>query len=259
MFTNRLGKRLVLTAVAVLAPAAGAAPNVMTWNVAGAQRKAIVYAPSSAANAKTPVLFAFHGFGDTNENFQGVALEEAWPQAIVIYPQGLPVTRSGSSAPGWQTEKRAEGDRDLQFFDAALASLRVKYKVDDARVYATGFSNGAIFTYLLWAERPNVFAAFAAVAGRLGTSVLPAVPKPLLQVGGKNDGNIRFALQEQAMEAARRVDGVSKGEPCGRNCTLYPSANDTPVMTVIHQGGHEWPDGTSQQIAKFFQNHPSGR
>jgi polyhydroxybutyrate depolymerase len=238
---------------------AGASPNVMTWDVAGAQRTAIVYAPSSATKVKTPVVFAFHGFGDTNENFQGVGLVEAWPQAIIVYPQGLPVTRSGSTLPGWQTEKRGEGDRDLQFVDTALASLREKYKVDDARIYATGFSNGAVFTYLLWAERPNVFAAFAAVAGRLGTSVLPAVPKPLLQVGGKADGNIRFELQEQAMETARRVDGVSRGESCGPNCTLYPSANNTPVVTFIHQGGHEWPDGISQQIARFFQAHALGR
>jgi polyhydroxybutyrate depolymerase len=259
MLTTRLVIRLALAMAAVLAPAAGASPKVMTWSVAGAQRSAIVYAPSSAANAKAPVVFAFHGFGDTNENFQGVGLEEAWPQAIVVYPQGLVVTRGGSALPGWQTEKRGEEDRDLQFVDTALASLREKYKVDDARIYATGFSNGAIFTYLLWAERPNVFAAFAAVAGRLGNSVLPAVPKPFLQVGGKNDGNIPFALQQNAMETARRVDGVSKGEPCGRNCTLYPSANGTPVMTFIHEGGHEWPDGISQQIAKFFQSHPPGR
>jgi polyhydroxybutyrate depolymerase len=258
MFPTRLVTRLVLTMTAVLAPATGASPGVMTWNVAGAQRSAIVYAPSGAANTKTPLLFAFHGFGDTSENFQGVGLQETWPQAIVVYPQGLPVNRGGSALPGWQTEKHGDEDRDLQFVDIALASLRQKYKIDDARIYATGFSNGAVFTYLLWAARPNVFAAFAVVAGRLGNSVLPAVPKPFLQVGGRNDGNIRFALQEQAMDTARRVDGVSEGESCGRNCTLYSSANGTPVMTVIHDGGHEWPDGTSQQIAKFFQNHPPG-
>ncbi len=227
----------------------------MSWSVAGAQRTAIVHIPQNPANAKSPVIFAFHGFGDTNDNFSGVGLEEAWPQAIVVYPQGLPVKRAGSTLPGWQTEKGAEGDRDLLFVETALASLRAKYKVDDARVYATGFSNGAIFTYLLWAERPGVFAAFAAVAARLGTAVLPTVPKPFLQIGGKNDGNIRFALQEQAMETARRVDGVSKGETCGRNCTLYPSPTGTPVMTVIHEGGHEWPEGTSQRVVKFFRDH----
>jgi polyhydroxybutyrate depolymerase len=258
MLTTRLLIRLSLAMAAVLAPAAGASPQVMKWNVAGAQRSAIVYAPSSAVSAKTPLVFAFHGFGDTNDNFQGVELEKAWPQAIVVYPQGLTVTRRGAALPGWQTEKGDEKGRDLQFVDTALASLREKYKVDDARIYATGFSNGAIFTYLLWAERPNVFAALAAVAARLGDGVSPTVPKPFLEVAGKNDGNIAFALQEQAMETARRVDGVSKGESCGPTCTLYPSAKGTPVMTFVHDGGHEWPDGISQQIAKFFQNHPSG-
>ena len=244
--------------VAVAPAAAGASPRVMTWNVAGAQRSAIVFAPSGAAKAKTPLVIAFHGFGDTNENFKGVGLEIAWPQAIVVYPQGLPVTRGASAMPGWQTEARGDDDRDLQFVDTALASLREQYKVDDARIYATGFSNGATFTYLLWATRPNVFAAFAAVAGRLGSSVLPSVPKPFFQTAGRNDRNIRFELQEQAMETARRVDGVSESKSCGPNCKLYPSANGTPLMTVIHVGGHEWPDGTSQQIAKFFQNHPKG-
>ena len=214
--------QLALAMTAILAPAAGASPKVMTWNVAGAQRSAIVYAPASAANAKTPLVFAFHGFGDTNENFQGVGLEKAWPQAIVVYPQGLPVSRSGSALPGWQTEKGGEKDRDLQLVDTALASLREKYKVDDARIYATGFSNGAIFTYLLWAERPNVFAAFAAVAGRLGESVLPSVPKPFLQVGGKSDGNIpsrsrsRRWKRHAASMAFRRVNPAARIARCTR-------------------------------------------
>jgi polyhydroxybutyrate depolymerase len=254
MFPTRSAMYISLAIVAASVPVADAATATMTWNVAGTQRKAIVFTPSNPTNPKAPLIFAFHGFGDTNENFKGVGLEEVWPQAIVVYPQGLP--RGGSALPGWQTEKRGDEDRDLQFVDAALASLRGKYKIDDARIYATGFSNGAVFTFLLWAERPGVFAAFAAVAGRLGTSVLPAVPKPFLQVGGRNDGNIRFALQEQAMETARRVDGVSNGGSCGRNCTLYPSATGTPVMTFVHDGGHEWPDGISQRIAKFFQNYP---
>ena len=58
-------------------------------------------------------------------------------------------------------------DRDLKLVDAALAWVHAKYTVDDDRIYATGFSNGAMFTYLLWAERPAVFAAYGPVAGRL--------------------------------------------------------------------------------------------
>ena len=131
MFTIRLVIGLALAMAAVLTPSLAASSKLMTWNVAGTQRRAIVYAPASAANAKAPLVFAFHGFGDTNDNFKGVGLEEAWPQAIVVYPQGLPVKLGGTALPGWQTEKRGDEDRDLQFVDTALASLRKKYKVDD--------------------------------------------------------------------------------------------------------------------------------
>ena len=29
-----------------------------------------------------------------------------------------------------------------------------------------------------------------------------------------------------------------------------------PVMTWIHPGGHEYPEGTSERIANFFREHP---
>ena len=63
--------------------------------------------------------------------------------------------------PGWQREVGQSGDRDLKFFDAVLATLKQKYPVDEHRIYATGFSNGAFFTYVLWATRGSTFAAFA--------------------------------------------------------------------------------------------------
>ena len=66
----------------------------------------------------------------------------------------------------------------------------------------------------------------------------------------------QFEFQKQAVEAAERVDGVSdKGERCGSNCMLYNSVNGAPVMTVFHAGGHEYPDGTSETIVKFFKEH----
>jgi len=247
---------LILAAVASLAPAASRS-EMMTLTVDGVKRRAIVYSPAKPGG-KAPVILSFHGHGDTMQNFQSVGLQDAWPQAIVVYPQGLPTSRPGEPAlPGWQTEKGTYDDRDLKLVDEVLASLRAKYQVDDARVYASGFSNGATFTYLLWADRPKVFAAFAPVAARLGAGVLPAVPRPLLHIAGRNDYTIPFDIQRHAVEVARQVDGVSKkGENCGANCLLYNSTNGSPVMTVFHDGGHEYPEGTSETIVKFFKEHP---
>ena len=230
---RRLRIYAVITAAVVLPAQAlsGQQSQVVTWMVDGQSRRAIVYAPPArSASSPAPVVLSFHGHGDNAQNFQYTDLHRAWPEAVVVYFQGLP-SRDGLF--GWQVEKGQDDDRDLKLVDAALASLRGTFKVDDARIYATGFSNGANFTYLLWAERPAVFAAFAAVAGRLRPSVQPTRPRPLLHIGGTRDVSIRFADQRDAIEKAKRVDGVGgTGESCGGGCTLFGSPDGTPVMII---------------------------
>ena len=64
--------------------------------------------------------------------------------------------------------------------------------MDETRIYATGFSNGAGFTYLLWAARPTVFAAFAPVAGRLlvwNNMAMDGSPNPWTQHEGQPVGD----------------------------------------------------------------------
>lgn len=254
---TRLARLTVMTVMTLWIPAAAAQnADVMTWKVGGDTRHAIVYAPRSAnaTGAKTPLVFSFHGHGDDMENFQYTDLHKAWPEAIVVYFQGLPSPRDGY--PGWQTEKGQDEDRDLKLVDAALAALRGQFKIDDARVYATGFSNGANFTYLLWAERPEIFAAYAPVAARLRPSVRPTHRKPLLHIAGVRDAQIPFDDQKRAIDVALRVDGFSgKGESCGAGCVIYGSGTSAPVMTWFHPGGHSYPDGTSERIAQFFRDH----
>jgi polyhydroxybutyrate depolymerase len=252
-----LSHRLLSCAALVCCSAtfAPAAPKIMNFNVDGVERRAIVFAPAKQAGP-APLVFAFHGHGDSADNYVGVDLQAAWPQAVIAYFDGLP-TRDGLS--GWQTEAGQDGDRDLKLVDVALASLRTAYKIDDQRVYATGFSNGAHFTYLLWAERPNLFAAFAAVAGRIRPAAVPVRPKPLLHVGGKNDHQVDFKDQLAAMETARKIDGVAANPTSCTSlisatvCSMYASNTSTPVVTMVHPGGHAYPEGTSEEIVKFFK------
>lgn len=228
----------------------------VTWRVDGVERSAIIYAPKSPPAGKLPLVFSFHGHGDDAQNFQFVGLHTAWPDAIVVYFQGLP---SRDGYPGWQVEPGEYGDRDLKLVDTALASLKAKYNIDENRIYATGFSNGAHFTYLLWAARPNVFAAYAPVAGRIRAAAMPKEPRPVLVIGGARDAQVAFADQRQAMGIAMRLNGVEgSGKPCGDGCTLYGGGTPAPVMTWIHQGGHEYPRPTSGTIVTFFHEHPKG-
>ena len=244
--------RLLLCAAMLLVFAnwAAAERKVITWNVDGTKRQAIVYSPSKISG-KAPLVFSFHGHGDTALNFEGVGLQDAWPEAVVVYPQGLASPRDG--APGWQNEAGLDGDRDLKLVDQAIVELHKTFSIDDSRIYATGFSNGARFSYLLWAVRPKVFAAFGPVAGMLAPSMTLKEPKPVVHVGGQQDRTNAFALQVQSIELAKKVNGVSgKGESCGHDCVLY-SGKGAPVMTMIHNGGHIYPEGTSELIVKFFK------
>jgi polyhydroxybutyrate depolymerase len=246
---------IVAVFVVTLLGAQSTSAETMTWKVDGVTRRAMVYpATVESPGFRAPLVLSFHGHGDNIENFQGTEMHVSMPDAIVVYFQGLPSARDGQ--PGWQTEKGQDDDRDLKLVDAALATLRSRFRVDDKRIYATGFSNGANFTYLLWAERPAVFAAFAPVAARLAASVHPATRRPLFHVAGLQDPQIRFAEQRVAFETAIKVNGVEgDGERCGEGCTLYGAKTPAPVMTWIHKGGHVYPSDTSDRIAVFFRKH----
>ena len=254
---------LCLAAALCATPSVLAAePTPTKWNVDGVEREALVYLPATSSKAKPPVIFAFHGHGG-NMHFaaRGMAFQNSWPEAILVYPQGLPtpgiVMDFEGKKPGWQREPGQENDRDLKFVDAILASLRKKYSIDEKRIYATGFSNGGLFTYLLLSQRPNVFAAFAPG----GAVLLPSVPlteaRPVFHYGGRSDRLARFSKQEATIEQLRKFNGcAAQSQACGENCTLYPSAEGTPVETFIHPLGHMYPPQVTPLIVKFFQENP---
>lgn len=251
----------IIVAVIFIAPFAVLA-DVMKWTVDGVQREAIVIAPSKAHQAaKEPLLFVFPWHGGSMEDAeQAMHFETLWPEAIVVYMQGLPTpiyVDPQGEARGFQQEPGQMGDRDLKFFDAVLATIKSKYPVDENRVYSTGFSNGGIFTYLLWGTRSNIFAAFAPVAAQIFPAVHLSGPKPLFHVAGDKDDVVPFQDQLKAIATARALDGsTGKGESCGQYCTSYTSTKGAPVVTYIHGGGHMYPPEVSAMIVKFFKDHP---
>jgi polyhydroxybutyrate depolymerase len=258
----RAAALIALSGAVCLCAARGARAEAMKWTVDGVQRQALVLAPSKAAaggGAKAPVVFAFHGHGGDMQQAAAIGLQNLWPEAIVVYMQGLPtkiyVDPLGIEA-GWQQEPGQYGDRDLKFLDAVLATLRAKFAVDERRIYATGFSNGAIFAYLLWGTRAKVFAAFAPVAGDIFPGVHLSEPKPVLQIAGEKDDVVPFAKQQQAIAVARELNGsTGAGQACGEYCTMYASSKGAPVETYIHPGGHVWPAEAAAVIVNFFKGN----
>ncbi len=237
------------------------------WTVEGVSRQALVYVPASAKTNLTPVVFAFHGHGGS---MGGAArmfrFHKEWPEAIVVYMQGLrtagKLTDPEGKRSGWQNAPGQLGDRDLKFFDAVLASLRQDYQVDNRRVYATGHSNGGYFTYLLWAMRGEVLAAVAPAAAAVGPLLPPRKPKPVFHLAGQGDSLVKFDWQQGTMKGLRQLNECGEGQPWENEkwCTFYPSKLSAPVVTCIHPGAHNFPAEASAMIVKFFQQHaaPSG-
>jgi polyhydroxybutyrate depolymerase len=188
-----------------------------------------------------------------------------WPEAIVVYMQGLNtpgrLTDPEGKKPGWQHSWGAQEDRDLKFFDAVLASLKADYRVDERRIYSTGHSNGGGFTYLLWRTRGDVFAAVAPSAaagpGNEWTRHLAALkPKPVMHLAGEQDPLVKYEWQLKGMEELRKINGCeAMGTEWGKWCTLYPSKTGTPVITLVHSGGHNFPPEAPELFVKFFKEH----
>jgi len=249
---------LALFTLLQMAPAAE--PVRQEWTVDGVTREALVVVPESAKTLAAPLVFVFHGHGGNMRNAaRTFGLHTLWPEAIVVYPQGLNtpgrLTDPDGKKPGWQGREGLQEDRDLHFFDTMLASLRKDYRVDDRRVYATGHSNGGGFTYLLWAMRGDVFAALAPSAAAAPGLFEKLKPKPVLHFAGEADPLVKFAWQKATIDRLREINQCGEGQPYADQTTLYPSKIGAPVVAFVHPGGHQFVSDEPALMVRFFKEH----
>jgi polyhydroxybutyrate depolymerase len=238
------------------------APGRMTWTIAGEEREALVYLPKQKAEGGSPVVFGFHGHGGNAQNSaRSFGFQNLWPEAVVVYMQGLPtpgqLTDPEGKRNGWQHDAEQKGGRDLKFFDAVLKTLKENHAIDENRIYSTGHSNGGGFTYLLWAERPDVFAAIApSAAGSRSLRTATPKPIPVMHLAGRQDALVKFAWQELTMQQVRKNNGCqAEGKAWAENCTLYPAENGAAFVSFIHDGTHKYPAEGPALIVKFFKEH----
>ena len=231
------------------------------WDVDDVKREALVYGPTKKTEGKVPLVFDFHGHGGTAKNAaRAHHLHETWPEAVVVYMQGLntpgKLTDPEGKKSGWQSGPGDQKDRDLKFFDVVLASMKKDYPIDEKRIYSTGHSNGGAFTYLLWAKRGDTFAAFAPVAAAAGMYFTDAKPKPLFHAASEKDPLVTFAMQRRTLDRVKKINGCdNQAKEWAKGCLSYASKSDTPVVIYLHDEGHKYPSATPGLIVKFFKEH----
>ncbi len=205
-------------------------PARREWTIGSDKREALIYIPESAKTTQSPVVFAFHGHGGNMRNASRMLpIHKLWPEAICVYMQGLntpgQLTDPEGKKTGWQKAAGDQNNRDLKFFDAVLETLHQDCKVDDAKIFSTGHSNGGGFTYLLLAERGEKLAAIAPSASAAARRFNDYKPKPTMHLMANNDPLVKSAWQE-AM-----IDGLKKLNQCSSNsepwadgaCKLFKS------------------------------------
>lgn len=236
----------------------------------GEQREYILYVPVTYnGSADTPLVISLHGAGGW-----GAAQRETsrWNEVadrygfIVVYPSGV----SGDRPRVWRITGDDDGlARDVQFVSDLIDTLSAQYRIDPARIYATGLSNGGGMAFALSCMLGDRIAAFGLVAA---AQVLPqewcpdARPAPLIAFHGTGDRLVPFRggpfprfmnPHDVVFPAFRRWTATwARRNACAPEPTVTTAAADVTryeyvgcaeggatVTYVIEGGGHTWPGG----------------
>lgn len=165
-------------------PTLEAGTNIITSN--GQSRTVEISLPADPTNA--PVLFLFHGLGDNPKNMMsyfGAQAASANEGAIVVAP------KSCCGFVEWPFISFEDPTPDVTLFDDLVTCLDEQFDIDNRRVFATGFSAGALWTTYLATRRADYLAAVATLSGGVGTGVSYVKPTynmpALVSWGGAND------------------------------------------------------------------------
>jgi polyhydroxybutyrate depolymerase len=110
-------------------------------------------------------------------------------------------------------------------------------------------------TFVLWAARGDVFAAFAPSASVFRRDLIAsAKPKPALIIAGELDQLVPFAAQQLSLAAVLSLDRAARtGEPWSGRALRHPSPIGADVVAYIHPGDHTMPDDAGAMMVQFFK------
>ncbi len=259
--------------------------NVQTLTVKGMERTYFLHVPSGLNDQQSvPLVFVFHGFQESSDfarTYSGLDNIASANGFAVVYPEGS----GDSSARSWNAggccgyAKQNNVDESA-FVRAIIQDVGMIVKIDPKRVYAAGFSNGALLSYRLACEMSDTFAAVAPVAGVLVNSPCePSQPVSLIDVhgmtdtvvpfdgGGFNPGTGQpFPPVQESVATWTKLDGCTGAAKVEHNGLVTRTAYElcapgTAVELYTVSGiGHNWPSPyvvpISQIIWDFFAAHP---
>ena len=236
-------------------------------NVNGTNREYFIPLPKNYDNTKPyKLLIALHCFGSSAEDFVHHTPDYDHPTPYygqqVLDTEGNYMFASLQAVGGlWN---KGQGDHD--FFGKALTTIEDNYCIDTSRVFITGFSFGAMFSYSLmqdYQERIRAAATYAVADYNIWLPQEKGTDKNLpvawMNVHGQNDGRCDYnraknsALPRILKKNGKASDGDSQftdasGEKMtenqgqtGHTCHDFKTVDERfPVKFCSWPGGHQW-------------------
>jgi polyhydroxybutyrate depolymerase len=250
---------------------AGAKETLHEISIDKNRRSYLMHVPSDLGVGEVPLMIFLHGGTGNAEHASrttGLNAVAEKNHFIVVYPNGTG-TLMGANRRVWDAGDccaiaQRQNVKDVLFIESMIKEILRDYPVDAKRVYVTGMSNGAMMTYRLMCERPNLFAAAIPVSGTLE---IPSCEKgssvALLHIHGSADDNVplkggvghglsrvNFRSIPDTMKLVtdtRHCKDQIRHLPNGDSETNYACTSGAPVRLRILSGGkHEWPTGSGR-------------
>ncbi len=257
------------------------------WTVEGQSRQFYARLPTAEPSVPVSVIFMWHGVGDSAGNFYNFlsAEPDADPEFpfIAIYPEGLklqPVSMGSSSKAGMEWDifvgARDVPNLEASLFEEILGCHDQQYPIDGSRIYAAGFSGGAIVANMMHSRYPENIGALYAMSGAWFND--PA------QVSGVKTGPFSIQFNWDDLNPADTGAAIishggsadwygSAGyaqliPPDGKIIDFEQSAlqaldflksNNRTVIDCPHQNGHQpHPQVYTGTVLEFFKAHRAG-
>lgn len=206
--------------------------NIQTLVHDGETREYVLYIPNSYdRTSEVPLLFNFHGFGGEASEYMNYADMRSLSESenfILIYPQGTLIEGySHWNAALDSPDNKSDAD-DLGFIEALIGRLSSDHMIDLERVYACGYSNGAMFSYALACYKSDLIAAVASVSGAmLDTNCTTSHPMAVMNIHGTSDSVLPY-------------NGSSEYNSIETALIFWKDFNDTettPVFNSVNDNG----------------------
>ena len=142
--------------------------SLTSIEVNGVEREFRLSAPSSEPGTRLPLVIAFHGGTDSQEDFaQQEQFDQLGEQEKFIMAYAIAEQDRTAAEGEWFLNTAATSEEDNNFAEAIVDELSESYCIDQDRLYAIGYSLGAMFTYEIACQLNHRFAATASFAGTM--------------------------------------------------------------------------------------------